>query len=1026
MTFESIRDRAQAAWQEFAGGRWPRILVGAGTCGLAAGAGDVIEAIRRHMAEAPFEADLYEVGCLGLCYAEPLVELSNPGGPRVLYGAVTADDIPRLLDGHFAGDGIAANAALAVMEGGPTDGVPSFDELPMLRGQVRIVLRNCGLIDPGNIYHYIVRGGYAGLARAFEQGPERVIEEVRNSGLRGRGGAGFPTGVKWDFCRRAPGTDKYLICNADEGDPGAFMDRSVLESDPHSVLEGMAIAAYAIGAAHGYIYVRAEYPLAIERLEKALAQARELDLLGDDILGSGFGFHVRLKKGAGAFVCGEETALLASIEGRRGMPRPRPPFPAQKGLHGKPTNINNVETLANISTILERGSGWFSQYGTEKSPGTKTFALAGKIRRTGLIEVPMGLPLREIVYNIGGGIPDDRRIKAVQTGGPSGGCIPATLLEMPVDYEKLAEAGTIMGSGGMVVMDEDTCMVDIAQYFVEFTRNESCGKCAPCRLGTRQMLSILQRITRGEGRPEDIGLLEEIGMAVKAASLCGLGQTAPNPVLTTIRYFADEYEAHIRRKKCPAAVCRSLVQAPCKHVCPAGVDVPRYIRCIAAGRYGEALDVIRARNPFPAVCGWVCFHPCEAKCRRAELDDAVAVRALKRFAVEHGADRRSAPPPRPEPTGKRVAVVGSGPAGLTAAYYLTLQGHAVTVLEREAKPGGTLRTAIPIFRLPREVIEADIEEITRAGVRICTGTEVHSVDSLFEQGYDAVLLAYGAQSGLKMDIPGCDAPGVFDALSLLRCVNSGERPRLGARVAVVGGGSSAMDAARTALRLGAEDVRVIYRRTRAEMPAAAEELEEALAEGVQMQFLVTPTEIGGGDGGLSVECVRMRQGTVDRSGRLRPVPIEGSEFVLETDSVIMAIGQAPELLPEVACDVDKRGRLLADEATGRTSVPGVFAAGDAVTGPASIIDAVAAGRTAAAAMDLYLGGDGDIGVALAPEADAGELPEVPDERPRQEIRKRPPAERAADFDAVELGFTEESAVAEAGRCLRCDLEKFED
>ncbi|MCG2658959.1 MAG: hydrogenase, partial [Kiritimatiellae bacterium] len=399
-------------------------------------------------------------------------------------------------------------------------------------------------------------------------------------------------------------------------------------------IEGMTIAAYAIGASEGYVYVRAEYPLAIERLENAIVQAKAYDLLGDNVLDSGHRFHIKLKEGAGAFVCGEETALLASIEGKRGMPRPRPPFPAQEGLHGKPTNINNVETLANVPAIMEHGSAWFSRHGTAKSRGTKTFALAGKIVRTGLIEVPLGISLGEIVFEIGGGIPGNKKIKAVQTGGPSGGCIPARLLDMPVDYEKLAEAGSIMGSGGMVVMDEDICMVDIARYFVEFTHGESCGKCVPCRLGTSQMLSILNRITGGQGKPEDIDLLGELGSAIKEGALCGLGQTAPNPVLTTIRYFRDEYEAHIKRGKCPAVVCRGLVKAPCSHTCPAGIDVPRYVRYIAAGRYADALDVIREKIPFPSACGYVCFHPCETKCRRGQLDDPVAVRALKRFVAE--------------------------------------------------------------------------------------------------------------------------------------------------------------------------------------------------------------------------------------------------------------------------------------------------------------------------------------------------------------------------------------------------------
>ncbi len=560
MTFETIHQRARDAWQEFDGGRRPQVLVGAGTCGRAAGTEEILEVLDGELPELVPEATVHEVGCLGLCYAEALIELRAPGQPGMLFGDVRAEDMPRLLRDYFQRGKTRPEAALAVMDGPATDGIPAFEDLPMLRGQVRIVLRNAGRIDPHSIDHYIARGGYEGLSRALGMSPEEVIARVKDSGLRGRGGAGFPTGVKWEFCRRAAGDHKYMICNADEGDPGAFMDRSVIESDPYAVVEGMTIAAYAIGAGEGYIYVRAEYPLAIRRLEEAIHRAEEYGLLGEGVMGTDVSFHLKLKEGAGAFVCGEETALLASIEGRRGMPRPRPPFPAQQGLHGEPTNINNVETLANISAILRHGGEWFRQFGTASSPGTKTFALAGKINRTGLVEVPLGLPLHEIVFDIGGGIPDGKRVKAVQTGGPSGGCIPAHLMDTPVDYERLKELGSIMGSGGMVVMDEDTCMVDVARYFLDFLCDESCGKCVPCRLGTRQMLNTLNAITNRAGKREDMERLQQIGRAVALGSLCGLGQTAPNPVLSTLRYFPDEYEAHIRDHKCPAGVCLPLIE----------------------------------------------------------------------------------------------------------------------------------------------------------------------------------------------------------------------------------------------------------------------------------------------------------------------------------------------------------------------------------------------------------------------------------------------------------------------------------
>jgi len=559
MNFDEIKKQAIAEWEALEHSDKPRILIGGATCGRAAGAGPVLEAIKSTLAEHKLEAIVTQVGCIGLCYLEPLVDIIKPGGPRICYHEVTPEIARQLIEDYIINDNPRPDLALGTIGDGNIEGIPRLFDMPMLKPQVRIALRNCGIVNPEKINHYIARGGYSGLVKSLSMTPEEVIGEVKKAGLRGRGGAGFPTGLKWEFCHKAPGDTKYLICNADEGDPGAFMDRSLLESDPHAVLEGFLIGAYAIGASEGYIYVRAEYPLAIQRLKLALKQMEELGLIGDNILGSGFSLHVKIKEGAGAFVCGEETALMASIEGKRGMPRPRPPFPAQSGLWGKPTNINNVETWANVSAILQNGGEWYAGYGTEKSKGTKTFALAGKINHTGLIEVPMGITLNEIVYGIGGGIPDNKQFKAVQTGGPSGGCLPVSMLDLPVEYESLAQAGAIMGSGGMVVMDEETCMVDVARYFLSFTNAESCGKCVPCRAGTRQMLDILQNICAGNGSEEDIDLLLGLCESIKAGALCGLGQTAPNPVLTTFRYFRDEYEAHISEKRCPALACTDLI-----------------------------------------------------------------------------------------------------------------------------------------------------------------------------------------------------------------------------------------------------------------------------------------------------------------------------------------------------------------------------------------------------------------------------------------------------------------------------------
>ncbi|MCR4440581.1 MAG: NADH-quinone oxidoreductase subunit NuoF [Peptococcaceae bacterium] len=501
------------------------------------------------------EVRVVETGCFGFCNLGPIMVIYPEG---TFYCQVKPDDVKDIVEEHLIKGRPVQR--LLYREVDKEIKTTDFENIDFFKSQKRIALSNCGLINPEKIEEYIARDGYFALAKVLhEMSPRDVIETIKKSGLRGRGGGGFPTGMKWEFAYNSKGDQKYVVCNADEGDPGAFMDRSVLEGDPHSVLEAMAIAGYAIGANQGYIYVRAEYPIAVERLGIAIKQARELGLLGKNIFSKGFDFDIDLRLGAGAFVCGEETALLASIEGRRGEPRPRPPFPAVEGLWGKPTIINNVETFANIPHIIRNGAEWFASIGTEKSKGTKVFALAGKINNTGLIEVPMGTTLRTIIYEIGGGIPNGKKFKAAQTGGPSGGCIPAKHLDMEIDYDNLLSIGSMMGSGGMIIMDEDTCMVDIARFFLEFTQDESCGKCPPCRIGTKRMLEILTRITEGKGKPEDIETLETLALTVKNASLCGLGQTAPNPVLSTLRFFRDEYEAHIFDKKCPAGVCQALL-----------------------------------------------------------------------------------------------------------------------------------------------------------------------------------------------------------------------------------------------------------------------------------------------------------------------------------------------------------------------------------------------------------------------------------------------------------------------------------
>ncbi len=602
----------------------PKIFVGMATCGQAAGGSEVLAAIREEIARDKLPFIVAETGCIGWCSQEPLVDVWVPGQPRVTYGrvkparareivhALPTDRKPEWALAYMAGDENVVTGAWTCYgtPNGSLPGVSCYKDLPLFKHQLRIVMRNCGLIDPESLDEYIARGGYLSLVQAVaSMTPEEVLAEVTASGLRGRGGAGFPTGRKWQAVREATGSPKYVICNADEGDPGAYMDRGVLEGDPHSVIEGMIVGAYTMGASEGYIYVREEYPLAVTRMIRAIAQAEAAGFLGENILGSSFSFRIRIAKGAGAFVCGEETALIASIEGRVGEPQQRPPFPAQRGLFGKPTCINNVETWANVPVIVRRGGKWFASIGTEKSKGTKVFSLVGNINNTALIEVPMGTTLDRIVHEIGGGIPENRACKGVQIGGPSGGCVPADMFDLPVDYESLQKAGSIMGSGGMIVMDSHTCMVDIAKYFMGFLEDESCGKCFTCREGTQRLKQIVTRISEGKGKEEDLQLLEELGWLVKEASLCGLGKTAANPVLTTLRYFRAEYLAHIRDEACPAKVCRELIQFSIKPTvcngCGACVQV-----CSGKAILGEKNKPHRIEQANCTQCG-ACLEACK-------------------------------------------------------------------------------------------------------------------------------------------------------------------------------------------------------------------------------------------------------------------------------------------------------------------------------------------------------------------------------------------------------------------------------
>jgi len=989
----------------------------------------VAELVKRKLSE---EIKIVETGCNGFCAMGPIMVVYPEG---VIYMLIKPEDIPELVEEHLIKGRILER--LLYREPTTEEIIPTMQEIPFFALQELRVLRNRGLIDPEKIEEYIARDGYQGMAKALtEMTATDIVQEVLASGLRGRGGAGFPTGLKWKFAAASPGDVKYVLCNADEGDPGAFMDRSVLEADPHAVLEGMVIAAKAIGSNNGYIYCRAEYPLAIHRLNIAIGQAKDMGLLGRNILGTGFDFDLEIYQGAGAFVCGEETALMTSIEGKRGMPRPRPPFPAIAGLWQRPSVLNNVETLANIGQIILRGSAWYASVGTERSKGTKVFALTGDVNNVGLVEVPMGTTLGTIVFDIGGGIPKGKKFKAAQLGGPSGGMIPMEHLNAPIDYEKVAELGAIMGSGGMIVMNEDSCAVDMARFFMDFCQDESCGKCTPCREGTKRMLQILVNITQGKGKEGDIELLEEMAPIIKDASLCGLGQTAPNPVLSTIRYFRKEYEDHIRNHRCNAAVCTALFKSPCQHTCPIEMDIPSYIALIRANRMEDAYKVLLRTNPFPSVCGRVCDHKCQTKCRRGKMDEPIAIKFLKRFITDN------APRPKIEPVPvtrkEKIAVIGAGPAGLTAARDLALRGYKVTVFEELSEPGGMLRWAIPAYRLPRNIIANEIADVTALGVDIKCNIRVGR-DLPFatvSKDFDYVYLAPGAHKSQKMGVAGEDIPGVHGGVEFLRDFNAHEdawvkgEKTLGSKVAVIGGGNSAIDAARVALRLGA-DVTILYRRERKDMPAASEEIIAAEEEGIKIEYLVAPLKIEAKKGKVSgITCERMKLGEFDRSGRKRPIAIPGSAFTLAVDAIVASIGQAPDLtfVPKNSgVSVNKWDCFdLAKGSKSQTTDARFYAGGDAVTGPDTVIGAIAAGHQAARDMDAAIRLAAGEPNFEEPAEEKIDIPLIIDEEGEEAPQGKMPelhgAERKISFVEVELGFSMEDAVKEAARCLRCDAE----
>ena len=1018
----------------------PTLVICAGTGGQASGSNDIVRIIKRQILERNLQdkLDLRITGCQGFCEMDPFIVV-EPG--RQLYPRLRMEDVPRVIDAALGG---SADQELLYRDPQQRTICKTQDDIPFFQKQTRTLLGANAQLDPIRMFDYIAHGGYGAVEKAIAgQDRDAIIREVIESGLRGRGGAGFPTGEKWRLAKAANkgAGQKYVVCNADEGDPGAYMDRSLLEGNPHSIIEGMIIGGFAIGATKGFIYVRTEYPLAIKHTLIALRQVRDIGILGQNILGTGIDFDIEIVRGAGAFVCGEETALIKSVEGRIGEPRQRPPFPIEKGIWGRPTCINNVETWANIPVIISKGAAEFKKVGVPGNTGTKIFSLVGKVKNTGLVEVPLGIKIKDVVHEIGGGSSTNTRIKAVQTGGPSGGCIPASMFDLSIDYDSLTRAGSIMGSGGMIVMDENTCMVDVAKYFMNFLKDESCGKCFTCRKGTQRMWEILDDISTGKGTLAHIDLLEELALVVKDTTMCGLGQTASNPVLSTLKYFRDEYLEHIVNKRCPAGVCKELVGAPCHSTCPIGTEAWRYIAHIARGEYEDAYRVIRQANPFPSVCARVCSHPCESKCRAGTSGgQAIAIRALKRFVTdridpmsytpvrEHSADNSS----------PHVAVIGAGPSGLTCAHYLSLKGYRITIFDAERKPGGMMFSAIPAYRLPREVIEREIESLLDDNITLKLNTALGgqvTIDGLFQEGYKAVFLAMGAHKSRPLKIEGEDSAGVYPSIQFLRSLNVLGKKLARGRVGVIGGGNSALDSARASLRQeGVASVTIFYRRTRAEMPAYEEEIEAALQEGIRIENLVTPVQVLSAGGRLTgLKCIRNKLGEPDSSGRRQPIPLPGTEFESPLDTLVVAISESSDIdclsvasLMKIETN-DVAGTVVVNRETLATNRPGVFAGGDIVTGPNTIVDAIAAGKRAAVMIDRYVRGEElrqPVSVRMPTvyvEPVAAEAEEVTASR-RVETPRADVEWRRRGFAEVEMALTVTEATCEARRCLRCDLD----
>jgi NADH-quinone oxidoreductase subunit F len=1040
---KAIKNRVDNKRELKKDGYTSRITVHMGTCGLASGAQKVLDRLLQEISESGrSDIAIATAGCIGLCSREPFITVELLNQEPVIYQWVDEQKAKQIFRQHILGGQVQVDFALArgkavneepmPQKSDLAGRIPHISQLKFFALQKSWVLRNKGLIDPDRIDDYIWREGYLGVVKALlHMTPSEIIAEVKISGLRGRGDGSFPTGVMLELCANSKEDVRYVLCSADEADPCAFAGRNLIEMDPHSVLEGMIITAKAIGAHQGYIFCPPEYTWAAKKLDLAIHQARLYGLLGKDILGSGFNLDIDVYQGDRTVPRGEETTSTHASEEGHGIQSPRASFPAVSGLWKKPTLLNHVETYANIPRIIQLGGDAYTEVGTESSKGTKLFSLTGKVNNIGFIEVAMGTTIGEIIFDIGEGIPGRKKFKALQIGGASGGFITPEYLNIPIDYDALTKVGTIMGSN-TIVMDECTCMVDLARHCLDFCQIQGCDKFTSCRMEIKPMAEILRQICNGEGHEGDIEILENLAQRTKDTALCALGQTAPHLVLSTLRYFRPEYEAHILDKHCPATVCSGLFKSPCQHTCPISMDVPAYIALIRADRIDDAHKVLRQTNPFPRVCGRVCGHECQTKCRRGQLDESVAIMHLKRFITDHS--KQASPEPLPVTRKEKIAIIGAGPSGLTAALELKKRGYGVTVFEELPEAGGMLRCCIPAFRLPRDELDRDIEEILQTGVKLVTNTRVGR-DVPFEEldrTFDIIYLATGAPKSILLNIPGEDVEGVVGAIEFLRACHLAKGMKVGRNVAVIGGGISALDTARTAIRLGAKKVTLYYRRERKDMPAEPRNIRAAEEEGIRIIDQVAPVRIVTQYGKVrGLELTQTRPDHFDPTGRRQPKPIMGSEFIEKAEMVIFAIGRTADLdfLPKAFGIERNRERVMVDKHL-RTANVKVWAGGDVASGPAMVVDAIEAGQTAAQTIDRAIRLSSGEKPWVPPVQEMIEIPTPGDTEPVKGpqilMPEVPPKRRRSDFQEVERGYTLKMALAEACRCLRCDIFRGDD